>query len=213
MKQPYGLPLLVALFLLTLPSSVSSRSFLREAEAGEVEADPVGAEVDSVSAADECQGGCFRSGGCPRCAYSIIFELSMASSPERCGKGGYFGGELGVLNNVESYLGLGVSGFLGGDDCGARYGVRGRLRFWPDRRIGIDVSPGLALDGDVTMNYPAFSGVIAVSFFGLIGPFVQVDQVRYRHRETWDTFFGVRLESYAVFAGIGLILAAVATAW
>jgi len=139
----------------------------------------------------------------------------MASSPERCGEGPYASGELGLLRNVSTLIGVGGTFFYGGDDCGARYGFRSHVRVWLDPQISLDFGPGIILGDDDEYSpyeWPGFSGQVSLNLAGLIAPFYQVDMLPGSRGTHWDSFAGLKMDSYAApISVVALIVAAFAT--
>lgn len=159
---------------------------------------------------------CFRAQGCPNCDWAILIALGMAQSPEVCGEGPYVSGELGLLRNVSERVGVGGTFFYGGDDCAARYGVRSHVRLWLHPQASLDFGPGIILgaeEGEYSpYQWPSFTGQVSLDLAGLVAPFYQVDLLRGQDGTRWDSFAGLKVESYAApIVALALAIAFAAT--
>jgi hypothetical protein len=89
-------------------------------------------------------------------------RLNEAPNPNKASF--YFHWDVGHMANFGNWA-AGGTVFVGTDDYGSRYGVKGRLRRWLGPRISIDVSPGLVLGGSdrYGMKFPGFTGHMALN--------------------------------------------------
>jgi hypothetical protein len=168
---------------------------------------------------------CFRAQGCPRCRVSFLLDFSMAQTSERCGRGPWFGGEAGLLWNLGSNYGLGGKLFIGGDDCGERYGFRVVGRRWITTQLSLEVGPGIVLGGAEGQTYPSFSLQVALDIAGLIAPVYNLERTQpdmisrgqlAQGKEPpphWESFFGIRVSSYAAPTVLAALLVLAAATW
>ena len=97
--------------------------------------------------------------------------------------GGYALIEYGFARNVGKSQSIGITGFAGFEQDFTQTGLRLRLVQWIDRRVSVNVSPGLVLGGEGAngsshLKRPQFVGQVGVSLNGRIGVAAEVFRVR-----------------------------------
>jgi hypothetical protein len=191
----------VLLVLLPLTASVGQQS---------VEADE--------SAGSGHAGWCFRGKPGSECSAFWILEFAVSGRLDepptarlREGPAYHVTGELGQMFNSGSRTAFGGTLYVGGDDDGSRFGVKGRFRRWLTPAVSLDLSPGILIAGtnnEFELEFPAFVGHAGLNLGDWIGLFAETEMIRYGSPEigfegetspgtdlAW--YAGVKLGSYS----------------
>lgn len=123
-----------------------------------------------ASKADDCKW--YHGRPLPECRNFLLIEtdwhMRFSDYNVRSDKADFlFSAELGFMHNFTTRSSLGLTLYGSGDDDAGQFGLRARYRFWINRIMSLDISPGVLFAGsDNYMNpqYPGFIGSIALGF-------------------------------------------------
>jgi hypothetical protein len=128
----------------------------------------------------------------------------------------YLTWDVGLMRNVSGKTAVGGTAFLGMDFETYRVGLRGRLRYWLNRDVSLEASPGVLVFGDDNLKFPGFTGDVAVNYQDCIGATARLEIFP----RSWDgthtqAFLGMKLGSSpgATIMAIETIAGLVFAAW
>lgn len=134
---------------------------------------------------------CFR--GKPECQNFLLTEFAIqgriGGSTKTSPEGNFseklnYSMDLGLMHNLNERFALGGSIYMSVD---ARFGnggfwamgVKPRLRYWINRDVGLDISPGLLLtDSEESDKTPSFTGSVSLSYKDLIALTTSFEVIR-----------------------------------
>ena len=166
--------------------------------------------------------------------FETSFKTRMAGSNIRSSKDGQLvSAELGFMKNITPSKSIGATFYVSGDDDGSLFGIRYRHRYWFEKEVSLEFSPGIILAGSdnyMTVKSPSVFGSVSINIRDLISLELHAQAIRYSNArliynpntQTLDNYgksgtqtsfyMGARFGSYAaiftVFAAyaIGVII-------
>jgi hypothetical protein len=189
---------------------------------GELESAGEGSSED-VGARDERDRFLFRGHAKPGCSAFMITEFGFSGTLKnnenrRVVADMIYSFDGGVMKNLNARWAVGGTGLFAlsffdhSADIVARVGIKPRIRYWLNRNVGLDISPGLVFyPGARRLGNTGFSGQVGVSFgdYATITGHIEIYDWQMRswdfESETWlteegtavSTYAGIRLGSYA----------------
>ena len=128
--------------------------------------------------------------------------------------------ETGYMKNISPKTSVGGTMYLGADDDGSVFGLKFRYRYWLNRQVSIDLSPGLILSSsynNMIIKKPSFLATASIGLKDLIAFDVQFQALKYQSnyynaaptsRTKTDLYMGVRLGSEAAVVGTAVVIVA-----
>ncbi len=124
--------------------------------------------------------------------------------------------ETGYMKNTSPKSSVGGTVYIGTDDDGSNFALRFRYRYWLDKQISIDLSPGLILSSsNYRIKKPSFLATASIGVKDLIAFDLHFEALRYQtnyYHSTpisgakTDWYMGVRLGSNAAVVSSAVVV-------